>query len=105
MLYTCHMKKTTYEFSIEKNQWLINERHISFDEIVAALENEQALDIIDHPNNDKYSHQKMYVVEVNNYVYLVPFVEMNEQTIFLKTIIPSRKAKKRYAKVEVSHED
>lgn len=98
------MKNTVYEYSVDKNQWLINERHISFEEIVAALDNKQVLDVINHPNRGKYPHQKMYVVEVNNYVYLVPFVQMNEQTVFLKTIIPSRKAKKRYAKVEVSHE-
>jgi uncharacterized DUF497 family protein len=98
------MKNTTYEYSVDKNQWLINERHISFEEIVAALDNRQVLDVINHHNKGKYPHQKMYVIEVNNYVYLVPFVQMNEQTVFLKTIIPSRKAKKRYAKVEVSHE-
>jgi len=41
--------------------------------------------------------QKMFIVEINNYAYLVPFVE-NEKEIFLKTIIPSRKATKEYLK-------
>jgi hypothetical protein len=53
------------------------------------------LDDIDHPNQEKYGHQNMFVINVDDYVYLVPYVE-NEQEIFLKTIIPSRKATKKY---------
>lgn len=89
------MTKLIYEYSDSKNQLLINERHISFEEIIAALENEQLLDIVES-NQNKYPNQKAYVVQVNNYVYLVPFVEKDKQSVFLKTIFPSRKAKKRY---------
>jgi hypothetical protein len=39
-----------------------------------------------------------------DYVYLVPFVE-DEHTVFLKTIIPSRKATKQYIGEESNHED
>jgi hypothetical protein len=52
-------------------------------------------DILNHKNQKRYPDQKIYAVEINNYVYLVPFVE-TEKEIFLKTIIPSRKATKKY---------
>lgn len=97
------MVKLFYEYSDSKNQLLISERNISFEEIIAALDNGQLLDIVEQPSQSKHPNQKAYVVQVNNYVYLVPFVKKDEQTIFLKTIFPSRKAKKLY-KNKVSHE-
>jgi hypothetical protein len=54
------------------------------------------LDIFPHPNQEKYPHQMVSVVAVNNYAFLVPYVEESEGMIFLKTIIPSRKATKKY---------
>ncbi|MFA6408819.1 MAG: DUF4258 domain-containing protein [Gammaproteobacteria bacterium] len=95
------MSKPVYEYSVDKNNQLIAERHISFEEIVAALNNGQLLDIVDHPNKVKYPNQKIYVLQVNGYVYMVPFVKIDSNAVFLKTIFPSRKAKKRY---EVSNE-
>lgn len=68
---------------------LKNERGISFEEIVFHIENGDELDVYPHPN------QLMSVVAVNNYVYLVPYVE-SEGGVFLKTIIPSRRATKRH---------
>ncbi len=79
----------------EKNMLLKAERDISFEEILIAINEEQLLDILEHSNKEKYPHQKIFVVEVCQYVYLVPFVE-TETEIFLKTIIPSRKATKQY---------
>lgn len=84
-----------YRFSPEKNLKLKEERGISFEEVIAAIENDQLLDVIIHPNKEKYGHQKIYVVEINGYIYLIPFVESKSE-IFLKTIIPSRKAQKKY---------
>jgi len=84
-----------YDWDSDKNQLLISTRGVSFEEVVVLLENGDILDIIEHPNQEQYSHQKMYIVEIKNYVYLVPFVE-EKNKIFLKTIIPSRKAKKTY---------
>ena len=55
------------------------------------------LDVIEHPNQEKYQGQKLFVVQVDNYAYLVPFIE-TEGSIFLKTIIPSRKATRKYLK-------
>ena len=71
---------------------------IGFAEIVAAIESGNLLDDIRHPSA-KDPHQKIFVVEIDSYAYAVPYVEDNEK-IFLKTIIPSRKATKKYLKGE-----
>ena len=84
-----------YHWNFEKNEKLIRERGVCFEEVVLVIEKEKVLDVVGHPNAGKYGGQKMYVVELNNYVYLVPFVE-DKETVFLKTIIPSRKATKKY---------
>jgi len=84
-----------YDWDSNKNEKLISARGISFEEVVSLLESGDILDVIEHPNKDKYSHQNMYIVEINDYVYLVPFVR-EKNKIFLKTIIPSRRAKKKY---------
>lgn len=89
-------EEPTFNFSADKNASLIRERNISFEEIIAAIEDGKVLDIVEHPNQQKFSHQKMYIVYADDYVYLVPFVEEGNGEIFLKTIIPSRKAKKQY---------
>ncbi|OGT46056.1 MAG: hypothetical protein A3E82_08025 [Gammaproteobacteria bacterium RIFCSPHIGHO2_12_FULL_38_11] len=84
-----------YEYSKEKSLLLKEGRGISFEEVVVAIENAGLLDIVLHPNTVKYAHQKMYVVEINNYAYLVPFVE-KQNGVFLKTIFPCRKTTKKY---------
>ena len=84
-----------YTFNPEKNKVLKCERGISFEEIISAIQSDSLLDIIEHSNQNKYPNQKVYIVNVNDYVYLVPFVE-KEGSIFLKTIFPSRKLTKRY---------
>lgn len=88
--------KPLYEFSADKNQLLIQERGISFEDVVAALHSGKLLDVIEHHNTAKYPDQKIYVVNINEYVYLVPFVMKDKQTAFLKTIFPSRKLTKLY---------
>ena len=74
-----------YRWNKEKNERLKIERGVSFEQITMHIERGDVLDIVAHPN------QQLLVVEINDYVYLVPFVE-NENGKFLKTIIPSRKA-------------
>jgi hypothetical protein len=86
-----------YAFSPEKNLKLIDERNISFEEIIAAIKDNQIVDILEHSNLEKYGGQKIYVICIKEYVYLVPFVIDADGNIFLKTIIPSRKAKKKYS--------
>jgi uncharacterized DUF497 family protein len=85
----------TYAWNSEKNEQLINERDISFEDIVVSIHLGNEVDIYDHPNQDRYPGQKISVVIVEDYAFLVPFVESDEE-IFLKTIIPSRKATKQY---------
>ena len=84
-----------FDWDHEKSEWLKSERDISFEEVVFFIENGGLLDRIKHPNQEKYAGQEMFVVLIEDYVYLVPFVE-SETDIFLKTIIPSRKATKDY---------
>ena len=78
-----------------KNQQLIAERGISFEDIVFYLQQGQLLDDIEHPNSNKYPEQRIFVIDVDGYVHLVPYVE-DRKEIFLKTVIPSRKATKHY---------
>ena len=89
-----------FTFSPVKNLQLKQERNISFEEIIAAIEAGELLDVVEHPNQEKYANQRIYVVYAKEYVYLVPFVKDGEEKVFLKTIIPSRKAKKNYAEEE-----
>lgn len=85
----------THTWNIEKNLQLQEERSISFEEVVFYIQQGNLLEIIEHPNQERYGHQRVYVLEMDEYVYLVPFVE-SETEVFLKTIIPSRKATKKY---------
>ncbi len=76
-----------------KNQELIESRGVSFEDVVFYLQQGVLLDDLEHPNPEKYSNQRIFVLEIDGYVYLVPYVE-DKTEIFLKTIIPSRKATK-----------
>ena len=75
----------------DKSLSLKSERGVSFEEVLSAISQGGLLRVMDHPNRAKYGHQKMLVVRIRDYAYLVPYVE-NEQEIFLKSIMPSRKA-------------
>ena len=80
-----------YNWSPEKNQLLVKERGITFERIVFAIGSGDELAALEHPNQEKYPGQKISIVQVDDYVYAIPFIE-NDTEIFLKTIIPSRKA-------------
>ncbi|MFO1180321.1 BrnT family toxin [Ottowia sp.] len=82
-------------WNAEKNNLLKRERGVSFENIVVAIEGGGLLDVLAHPNRQRYPGQKILVVSYGDYVYLVPFVE-EDQALFLKTIIPSRKATRDY---------
>ena len=79
----------------KKNAWLKRERDVCFEQIVVLFEQGKVLEIVDNPNQTKYQGQKMAIVEIDGYVFLVPY-EQHSNEIELKTIIPSRKATKRY---------
>ena len=85
----------TYNWSAAKNHVLVQECGISFERIVFEISAGNELAVLEHPNQDKYPGQRISIVQVDDYVYAVPFVETATE-IFLKTIIPSRKAKRQY---------
>ena len=87
-----------FVWSSEKNAQLIRERGISFERVIFHIERDEILDVVEHPNSSKYPNQRMFLLDIGNYAYLVPFVETKTE-IFLKTIIPSRKATRKYLEV------
>jgi putative transposon-encoded protein len=86
-----------FSWNSDKNELLKKEREVSFEEVVLAIEQGGLLDILEHPNPDAYPGQRLFVVQIGEYAYLVPYVE-DEHEVFLKTIIPSRRATKTYLK-------
>ena len=84
-----------YKWNSEKNEQLKLQRGIGFEQIVMHIEKGDVLEIVHHPNNDKYPHQKIIIVNISEYAYLVPFIQ-EKKGMFLKTIIPSRKATNHY---------
>ena len=88
-----------FRWNHDKNEALKIERSISFEEIVLAIEADGLLDELRHPNTDKYPNQFVLVVALDDYAYLVPYVEEDEY-YFLKTIIPSREATRDYLQKE-----
>jgi len=94
--YNAHVAdQTCFNWSPEKNQLLLAQRGISFERIVFEIASGNELAVFEHPNQEKYPGQKISMVQVDDYVYAVPFIETGAE-IFLKTIIPSRKATKHY---------
>ncbi len=87
-----------------KNAKLKADRGIGFEDVVFHIERGDLLDILEHPNPERYAGQRNLVVQREDFVYLVPFVE-DEHTVFLKTIIPSRRATKQYMGEESDDED
>lgn len=84
-----------YDWNEQKNQEIKQERGVSFEEVVLALDSKKILATISHPNQNRYPGQNIFIVNIDHYAYLVSFVE-DEVKVFLKTIIPSRKATKKY---------
>ena len=87
-----------FAWNFDKNKELIRERGISFERVLYHVDKADILDIVEHPNKDKYPDQRIFIINIDNYAYLIPFVE-TETEIFLKTIIPSRKATREYIEV------
>lgn len=84
-----------FEWDEPKNEQLKNQRGVSYEDVFIAISENRLLDIVPHHNPAKYPNQKLFIIEIRNYVYYVPFIE-NEHSIFLKSIIPSRKYQRRY---------
>jgi hypothetical protein len=86
-----------YEWDSVKNEWLKRERRISFEQVIFHLSHGDIWKVSDHPDQKRYPNQKIYFVVIEDYIYLVPY-RKEKRYIFLKTIIPSRKATKEYKK-------
>ena len=84
-----------FDWNPEKNEWLKQNRNISFEQVIFHLSRGDVWKVADHPDQEKYPDQKIYFVIIDNYVFMVPHV-IQRDTIFLKTIIPTRKATKAY---------
>ena len=92
----------SFDWGTEKHQQLTEQRGISFESVVSAIEQGGLMDVLEHPNQDRYPGQLIYVVEIDEYIHLVPFVTQTDGTRFLKTIIPSRKATREYRRRRLS---
>jgi hypothetical protein len=86
----------TFRWPPDKGERLRAARGVTFEHVVIAIEGGGLLDVIEHPNRSKYPQQRVFLVQHDGYVYLVPFLEEDDH-FFLKTVIPSRKAKRIYA--------
>lgn len=91
-----------FRWSPDKNDLLKAERGVSFEQMVVGIESGGLLDVLAHPNQAQYPHQRILVITTEGYVYLVPFIE-EEDHYFLKTVIPSRKATREYLKSDESN--
>jgi uncharacterized DUF497 family protein len=88
-----------FRWDNEKNELLKKNRGVCFEQVVLIMERGEVIDTIEHPNQESYPGQKIAVVIIDNYAYLVPYDENNEE-IFLKTIIPSRKATNKCVRIK-----
>ena len=79
-----------FNWNADKNLQLMEERGCSFEQVVFHIQSGGLIDDIAHPNLESYPNQRILVVRMQDYVYLVPYVE-DEEEVFLKTIIPSRR--------------
>ena len=84
-----------YLWDEEKNRKLKYERGLGFESIIEAIREGNVVDDFPHPNPRKYPHQRMMVIIIDEYAYLVPYID-DSGTLVLKTVIPSRKATRKY---------
>jgi hypothetical protein len=98
------MRMKYFAWNEAKNDTLKADRGIGFEDVIFHMERGDLLDVLDHPKPERYAGQRIFVVRRDDDVYLVPFVE-DSLSIFLKTIIPSRKATKPYLGKEPNHDE
>jgi uncharacterized DUF497 family protein len=95
------MEEWDYAFDPQKNAWLVRERGISFEQIIVLIESSKLIQVLEHPNAERYPDQLLYEVDVDGYVHVVPVIR-ERCTLFLKTIYPSRKATRKRSKGEAA---
>jgi uncharacterized DUF497 family protein len=88
-----------FRWDNEKNEMLRKNRGLCFEQVVVQMERGDVLDTIEHPNQDRYPGQKIAIIRIDDYACLVPYIEKREE-LFLKTIIPSRKATNKYVRAK-----
>lgn len=92
--------KFNYECNENKNLMLKQRRGVNFDDVITAIEDDKLLADLKHHNQKKYPGQRIFVVEIERYGYVIPYVERASQndlkTVFLKTVYASRKFTKKY---------
>jgi len=88
-----------FRWDNEKNEMLRKNRGVCFEQVVILMERGDVLNTIEHPKQDRYPGQKIAIVQIDDYAYLVPYVEKSEE-LFLKTIIPSRKTTNKYVRTK-----
>ena len=93
------IRNKTIRYSLEKNEILKEQRGVSFEDVILSIDDGNLLDDMEHPNKEKYPNQNMFIIliKIKDYVHIVPYVE-DDNSIFLKTIIPSRQMNKKYNK-------
>ena len=87
-----------FAWNEEKNQLLIRQRGVSFNDVVAYVESRSEVETYDHPNQRRYPRQRIYIVDIDDYLFVVPFVLQEDGTAFLKTIYPSNRARRYYGR-------
>jgi|SRR3989338_6712495 len=85
-----------FEFDEEKSALLKKNRGVSFEEVIELIKLKGILANIKHPNQQKYPHQRVFIIDINHYAYVVPFISKTVDTVFLKTLYPSRVFTKKY---------
>ena len=100
----CRIGLMEYEYSLEKDHWLLERRGMGFEAIIRAMQGDCLLEILDHHNQSKYPGQKIGVVLVDDYIYTVPFVLKTNSIIYLKTFFKNRKFTKKYFNKEMEYE-
>jgi hypothetical protein len=80
-----------------KNAWLKQARGVDFEEVIIWINEKKVIEIREHPNRQKYPNQHLYIIQHENYIYVVPFVRKGNE-VFLKTIYPSQRLTKSYLK-------
>lgn len=84
-----------FNWDDKKNELLEKTRGVCFENVVVCIQNGDVLDVIRHPNRERYPGQNIIVLNMTGYVWLVPYVK-SKGIRFLKTVIPSRKATREY---------
>jgi hypothetical protein len=81
------------DWSVAKDRFLRTVRGISFQDIAEEILSGRYLDILENPSRPG---QDIFIIRINDDIWVVPFVLRDDDTIFLKAAYPSRKFHKRY---------